>query len=127
MSLFQGTNLIDYRTFPAGAYGKTQLQNEYFGQRKEIKLKPATLTAVLKHLAVAFLGSILIPMAAMAYTEHPGGTIITETWGPGTHYVTGSITLADDHVLTVMPGAVAKFAPNVQLTVYGTLNAAGTA
>jgi hypothetical protein len=66
-----------------------------------------------------------MPFAAMAYDEH-SGPIVTETWGPGTHYVTASVTVADNEVLTIMPGAVVKFAPNTQLLVYGTLNASGT-
>ncbi|MDL1983650.1 MAG: hypothetical protein LWX54_05585 [Deltaproteobacteria bacterium] len=68
----------------------------------------------------------VFPSAALAYTEHPGGTINSETWGPGTHYVSGAVTVNDNQVLTIMPGAVVKFAPNTQLTVYGTLSAQGT-
>jgi hypothetical protein len=63
-------------------------------------------------------------MAVMAYTEHPGGTIsIDETWLAGTHYVTGTITVDNGVRLTVMPGAMVKFAPHAQMTVYGTLRA----
>jgi parallel beta-helix repeat protein len=83
------------------------------------------LATVFKHSAVIFFCSILMPFAAMAYDEH-SGPIITETWGPGTHYVTASVTVSDNEVLTILPGAVVKFAPNTQLLVYGTLNASGT-
>ena len=87
-------------------------------------MKLTSLTTVLKHQAFVFLCSMLIPMAAMAYTEH-SGTIPSETWGPGTHYVTASVTVSDGQVLTIMPGAVIKFAPDTQMTVNGTLRAVG--
>ena len=82
---------------------------------------------VVKLQALSFLFTILIPMAAMAVTNH-SGTIGTETWEPpNTHYVTANVTVSDGQVLTIMPGTVVKFAPNTQLLVYGTLKASGTA
>jgi predicted outer membrane repeat protein/parallel beta-helix repeat protein len=63
--------------------------------------------------------------AALRYQPH-SGTINTETWGSGTHYVTASVTVADNQMLTIEPCAVIKFAPNTQLLVYGTLRASGT-
>ena len=82
---------------------------------------------VVKLQALSFLFTILIPMAAMAVTNH-SGTIGTETWEPSdTHYVTANVTVSDGQVLTIKPGTVVKFAPNTQLLVYGTLKASGTA
>lgn len=61
-----------------------------------------------------------------AYTEIPGGTLGDETWGPGTYYVSGDITVGVGATLTVQPGTVVKFALGRQLSVYGTLTAPGT-
>jgi hypothetical protein len=64
----------------------------------------------------------------MAYTEHPGGSIsANETWGPGTHYVAGDITVSNGVVLTIQPGSVVKFNNGVGFTVIGSLNAEGEA
>jgi hypothetical protein len=87
-------------------------------------LKLTLLATVIKHLAFVFLISILIPMDAMAYTVH-SGTIPSQTWGPGTHYVTAGVTVSDGQVLTIMPGAVIKFAPGTPMTILGTLRAQG--
>ncbi len=63
---------------------------------------------------------------AQAYTEVTGGTIDgIATWGPGTVYVTGSLVINSGATLTIQPGTVAKFAPTIGLTVYGTLSAEG--
>ncbi len=84
-------------------------------------------TKTFKLQVSVFLCSILIPMAAMAYTEHSGTVSSSETWEAGTHYVTASVTVADNQVLTIQPGALVKFAPNTQMTVNGTLRAEGAA
>jgi predicted outer membrane repeat protein len=63
--------------------------------------------------------------AGLTYQPH-SGTINSETWGPGTHYVTATVTVNSNQVLTIQPGAVVKFAPTAGLTIYGTLRASGT-
>ena len=89
-------------------------------------MKLTLFTTSLKCQVLVFLSSILIPMAAMAYTEH-SGTINSETWGAETHYVSGNIVLNDNQVLTIMPGAVIKFAPGMLMTIRGTLRRLGEA
>jgi hypothetical protein len=80
-----------------------------------------------KCLLLILLCSAAFPMLAQAYTEHPGGNISTdERWPPGTHYVTGSITVSNYVQLTLEPGVVVKFAPGVQMVIYGRLSAVGT-
>jgi hypothetical protein len=68
---------------------------------------------------------ILFCGLAQAYTVVPGGTIGDTTWGPGTIYVTGNVTVEGGATLTVPSGTVVKFAPGIRLTVYGTLSADG--
>jgi parallel beta-helix repeat protein len=80
----------------------------------------------VKLRAISFLITILIPMVAYSLPVDHCGTINSETWGPGTHYVSCSVTVADNQVLTIQPGAVVKFAPNTYLAAYGTLRALGT-
>ena len=63
---------------------------------------------------------------ALAYQPHSGTINNDETWGPGTHYVTANVTVANNQVLTIQPGAVVKFAPASQLLAYGALIASGT-
>ena len=89
-------------------------------------MKTAISATAIKIQALSFLITILIPVAAMAYTEH-SGTINSETWVAGTHYVTGNIILNNSQVLTIMPGAVVKFAPGTLMTIRGSLRAVGTA
>ena len=89
-------------------------------------MKHKMLVKYFNFLVLFTLVLLVFPSTALAYTEHPGGTINSETWEPGTHYVSGAVTVNYNQVLTIMPGAVVKFAPNTQLTVYGTLNAQGT-
>ena len=89
-------------------------------------MKHTMLVKYFNFLMLFTLVLLVFPSAAMAYTEHPAGTINSETWEPGTHYVSGTVTVNDNQVLTIMPGGVVKFAPNTQLTVYGTLSAQGT-
>jgi hypothetical protein len=62
---------------------------------------------------------------AQAYTVVSGGTIGDTTWGPGTVYVVGTVTVDSGATLIIPSGTVVKFAPNVGLTVYGTLSADG--
>ncbi|MDL1983642.1 MAG: hypothetical protein LWX54_05545 [Deltaproteobacteria bacterium] len=83
-------------------------------------MKHTMLVKYFNFLVLFTLVLLVFPSAALAYTEHPGGTINSETWGPGTHYVSGAVTVNDNQVLTIMPGAVVKFAHNTQLTVNGT-------
>jgi predicted outer membrane repeat protein len=64
--------------------------------------------------------------AGLTYQPHSGGSINSETWGPGTHYVTATITVNINQVLSIQPGAVVKFAPTAGLTVNGTLRAQGS-
>jgi hypothetical protein len=91
-------------------------------------MKATIISTALKLTIVILMCCMLVPVGAMAYTEHPGGTIAAdETWTAGTHFVSGTITVSDNIRLTVQAGAVVKFAPGVQLTVYGTLDAPGTA
>jgi hypothetical protein len=51
---------------------------------------------------------------------------IDETWGPGTHCVSGNITVSAGVLLTIQPGAVVKFGNGLELRVYGSLNAEGS-
>ena len=87
--------------------------------------KAPNFQATVLPLLLIFALLLSIPVSAIAYTTH-SGTINSETWGPGTHFVTGSVTVADNEVLTIQPGAVVKFAPSTQLTVNGTLRAQAT-
>jgi hypothetical protein len=80
----------------------------------------------VKFQTLSLLILILLPVAAAAYTEHSGTISSSETWEAGTHYVTAGITVADNQMLTIQPGAVVKFAPNTQLHVLGTLSATGS-
>ena len=63
-----------------------------------------------------------------AYEEVPPGPIpiCAATWGPGTVYVTGTVSVNANCTLTVVPHTIVKFAPGAQLTVNGTLSAIGT-
>ena len=89
-------------------------------------MKIAISAKTVNLLFLFFLITILIPAAVAAYTTH-SGTINSETWGAGTHYVSGDILVNDDEILTIMPGAVVKFAPGALMTVRGTLRAVGSA
>ena len=92
-------------------------------------MKPTSLATVCKHLAfVIFMFNSDSHGRLWPTTEHPGGTINSETWlAETTHYVTGDILVNDNEVLTIMPGAVIKFAPGTLMTIRGTLRAVGTA
>jgi len=51
---------------------------------------------------------------------------VSGVWDGGTHYINQNITVGLGETLTVKNGAVAKFAPGVQMTVEGTIIVDGT-
>ncbi len=54
------------------------------------------------------------------------GNVSGQTWAGGnTYHVIGNLTVNDGTTLTIQAGAVVKFNPNLQLTVYGTLDVNG--
>ena len=75
-----------------------------------------------------FVVIVIFSGDARAYEEVPPGPIpiCAATWGPGTVYVTGNVTVIDSCTLAVLPHTIVKFAPGAQLTVNGTLSAIGT-
>src|ERR1039457_3484606 len=52
--------------------------------------------------------------------------ITTWTLAGSPYYINGNITVDSSATLTINSGVVVKFAPNVGLWIYGTLNASGT-
>lgn len=59
------------------------------------------------------------------YETHSSGNV-SGTWTTGTHYISGTVTIADNTTLTIEAGSVVKFAPGTEIVCYGTINAIGT-
>jgi hypothetical protein len=70
-------------------------------------IKAATLLAAL------ILAIMLFPGIALAYTEHSGTISSDETWGPGTHYITGTVTVSDN-----VTSAIPALPPQIDFLPY---------
>ncbi|RLD55620.1 MAG: hypothetical protein DRJ05_12650, partial [Bacteroidetes bacterium] len=71
------------------------------------------------------IAEFAISYSYCSYTTHNGSTTVSETWGEGTHYVTGNFTIYGGDTLFIEPGAVVKFAPTGRLTGNGVIQAIG--
>ena len=79
----------------------------------------------MKRVIIFILFVFTLSILQADYVEK-SGDVSGETWGAGTYYVNSDISVSDETILTISAGAVIKFDPGTQLSVYGTLDANGS-
>ncbi len=100
------------------AQGLTNGQGYLFRIRVKDVATPA-------NVSVGVLSPVVTP-SATAYTTVSGTLPANTVWNPGVYYVSSSITVNAGNTLTIMPGAIIKFAAGTALNSYGVVLAEGT-